>query len=425
MSSVKSNVFIFWFLLVLLLVVHSNTFSGNPSVNKSTEINFYRDIQPIIYSKCSSCHFKGSVAPFPLITYEDVNEWASMIKVVVQNKSMPPWKPDPHYNTFKGERVLSEGQIDSILKWIDKGLKKGDAKDGHEFQNVKKEILSDTTLLLEVNAPFHHPGDGKDRYMNFYLPVKFQTDYWIKGVKVFPGNRKIVHHAWLFANLNNLSGSLTASQKQFGFEGSFGKLPNSLPIVGYLPGMDEIDFGKDYGKKIINGTQLFLQIHYFGSTIPADDQTKVLLYLDKKPVKHELNFAYILEGQIENGPLKLKANEVKLFKGSYSIQENMNLFSIIPHMHYRGRSIKVWANKPGSLVEIPLIYIPDWNFDQQSIYSFKEQIFLPKGSVIHYTALFDNTEKNMHNPVIPPVDVFEGESSLNEMLQIVIEYYTP
>src|SRR5450631_2583405 len=69
---------------------------------------FTRDIAPILYKHCASCHHEGEVAPFPLITYDDAKKRARLISEVTRARLMPPWKPVPGYNHFAGERRLTE-----------------------------------------------------------------------------------------------------------------------------------------------------------------------------------------------------------------------------------------------------------------------------------------------------------------------------
>jgi len=51
---------------------------------------FAKDVAPIVYEKCASCHRPGEVAPMPLISYEDVRPWAKAIKAKVAAREMPP-----------------------------------------------------------------------------------------------------------------------------------------------------------------------------------------------------------------------------------------------------------------------------------------------------------------------------------------------
>src|SRR5687767_13829494 len=55
---------------------------------------FTRDIAPILQAKCQVCHRPNSIAPMPLLTYQDVKPFAFLIKNRVQSRTMPPWHID-------------------------------------------------------------------------------------------------------------------------------------------------------------------------------------------------------------------------------------------------------------------------------------------------------------------------------------------
>ena len=68
-----------------------------PSVSRTATPTFSRDVAPILYAKCVSCHRPGEVAPMPLITFKDVRPWARAIQQKAIARVMPPWGADPHY----------------------------------------------------------------------------------------------------------------------------------------------------------------------------------------------------------------------------------------------------------------------------------------------------------------------------------------
>src|SRR5262245_7526267 len=92
---------------------------------------FTKDIAPIFQEKCEACHRTDSMAPMSLVTYEEARPWARSIKTRVEARQMPPWNIDKTVGIqkFKNDRSLSDDQIETIVKWIDNGAPKGDAKD--------------------------------------------------------------------------------------------------------------------------------------------------------------------------------------------------------------------------------------------------------------------------------------------------------
>src|SRR5438046_360101 len=75
---------------------------------RSGTVTFTKDIAPIIFKNCSSCHRPGQSAPFNLLTYEDVKKHARQIVEVTSKRYMPPWLPEPGYGEFIGARVYDE-----------------------------------------------------------------------------------------------------------------------------------------------------------------------------------------------------------------------------------------------------------------------------------------------------------------------------
>jgi hypothetical protein len=64
---------------------------------------------------------------------------------------------------------------------------------------------------------------------------------------------------------------------------------------------------------------------------------------------------------------------------------------------------------------IPLIKIPEWDFDWQGSYLFTKVIKIPVGSQLFGIASYDNTVNNPNNPSNPPIDVYGNGSMLGEM----------
>src|SRR5207249_6083593 len=69
-------------------------------------LTFNKDIAPIVWTRCATCHRPGEIGPFDLITYDDVRRHATQIAAVTARRVMPPWKPAPDRGSFQNERRL-------------------------------------------------------------------------------------------------------------------------------------------------------------------------------------------------------------------------------------------------------------------------------------------------------------------------------
>ena len=89
-------------------------------------LTFSKDIAPIVWSRCASCHRPGEIGPFSLITYDDVRRHAAQIATVTARRIMPPWKPVEGKGDFQSERRLTDAELQSLQQWIASGAPEGD-----------------------------------------------------------------------------------------------------------------------------------------------------------------------------------------------------------------------------------------------------------------------------------------------------------
>src|SRR5205085_7173158 len=85
-----------------------------PSVSAAqpqSQLTFTKDIAPIVWTRCATCHRPGEIGPFSLITYDDVRRHAAQIAVVTARRVMPPWKPVAGKGDFQNERRLTNREL--------------------------------------------------------------------------------------------------------------------------------------------------------------------------------------------------------------------------------------------------------------------------------------------------------------------------
>jgi Cytochrome c len=116
-------------LIVLFAIAGALLLHSSVATTAEPEATFARDVAPILYSKCVTCHRAGEVAPMSLLTYEEARPWARAIKEKVLLREMPPWFADPKYGTFANDPRLTDKEIKTIITWVDSGAQRGEVKD--------------------------------------------------------------------------------------------------------------------------------------------------------------------------------------------------------------------------------------------------------------------------------------------------------
>src|SRR5947209_10045469 len=79
-----------------LLLVISAVLAVFVTTAMAQDVTFTKDVAPILERSCQNCHRPDSIAPMPLLTYEQVRPWARAIKQNVVLRNMPPWHIDPN-----------------------------------------------------------------------------------------------------------------------------------------------------------------------------------------------------------------------------------------------------------------------------------------------------------------------------------------
>lgn len=382
--------------------------------------NFNQDIAPVVYKNCAGCHRPGAVAPFPLLTYQDVAKRASLIATVTAKRYMPPWKAEPQEHGFQDERRLTDAQITMIAEWARNGAPEGSAKE----KPVPPQFASGwqagkPDAVLSMQQPFSVPADGPDIFQCFVVPLYFNEDHYVKTVEFHPGNPRVVHHALFFLDDSGEAQNLDAGTPEPGYA-CFGgpQIQPSGLLGGWAPGATPRPLPAGIAQAMQKGSTLVIQVHYHPSGKPESDQSSVGLTFGEPPTK---GVTRIIAGtrriNIPAGDTHYEAADL------VSVPEDVDLIGIAPHAHLLCKEMKVDARFPDGKAQ-QLIWIRDWDFDWQGEYRYTKPVHLPKGTRVEMRYVYDNSAQNPHNPSNPPKRVTYGEQTTDEMglvfLQVVL-----
>src|SRR5688572_32959459 len=158
--------------------------SPSSSPNDGTP-TFSRDVAPIVYSKCASCHRPGEVAPMSLLTYRDVRPWASAIRDKVMTRAMPPWHADPQYGRFRNNTSLTQAEIDTLVAWVNGGAREGDPAALPPLPTFPEGWQIGTPdMVFEMQTAYTIPARGEIEYQYFEVPTNFTEDKWMQAGEV-------------------------------------------------------------------------------------------------------------------------------------------------------------------------------------------------------------------------------------------------
>ena len=161
---------------------------------------FSKDVAPVLYKNCTSCHRPGEIAPMSLLTYAEARPWARSIRDKVASGAMPPWHADPRYGKWLNDRRLSEEEKSVITRWVDAGAPEGNPKD-----LPAKPVYAEGWAIGQPDAVFtmandyNVPAQGEIPYQYFEVATNLTEDKWVEAVEIRAGNRAVVHHVLVYA----------------------------------------------------------------------------------------------------------------------------------------------------------------------------------------------------------------------------------
>jgi hypothetical protein len=382
------------------------------------------DIAQITYDKCSQCHNSNGVAPFSLTTYGETSPMAAAIYDAIALDEMPPWPPNNDYQQYSHDRSLTDTEKQTYLDWILAGT-----PEGNPANTPPPPVFSSGALLgqgdLEVQIPTYMSKalSSSDDYVCFAMPSGLTQDRIIKAVEIIPGNREIVHHALIYVDPSGNSVTDTIGGDCGGPTSAAAKL-----IMGYTPGSSPLTLPDSnplkLGMEMQANSQVYFAMHYPAGSYGEYDSTKVIFHFyppGETGVREVATDPVLQRWDMVLPPEQVTPYSMQYPSGSAGLPYDISILSVFPHMHLLGTDIQAYAIQP-NLDTLKFIDIPHWDFHWQDFYFFKNIQKAEQGATLKADCHFDNTSSNIHNPNNPPVTVYAGLNTNDEMFMVYAHY---
>ncbi len=393
------------------------------SSQDNADVTYAADVAIIIQNNCQVCHRAGGIGPMELITYEDVQRYAPLIKIKVRDRVMPPY----YYDTDIGIQELqhdwrlSQEDINTVVAWVDQGAPLGDPADMPPPADLR--ATDDWSLaaefgppdLLAPSSPIDIPAEGLDVWYRPIVEIQGlpeNEERCIKALQVKPRGDAVtvVHHANSTFQLLQDDGSFRGTGAR-ATEYAMGKLGEIIP--------------DGVCRRIPAGSYVRWDIHMYPGGLGAtaanavieDNVVELGIWLHPADYEYEYRQDLVsynfMEGQRE---LLLPPNSGFMTQGFRSWDHPVRIDSFQPHGHLRLRSasLEVFYPKTGRTEIIGMV--SNWSATWHQSHIFEDQVapLIPTGAVVIMKQWFDNTSANPNNPD-PDQWVDYGQRTADEM----------
>lgn len=376
---------------------------------------FSRDVAPILQQKCQSCHNPEGIGPMPLMSYQQVAPFAALIKDRVSKRIMPPWHLDvtTGIQEFKNDASLSDAQIATIAAWVDGGSPEGNPSDMPpqiELPSGAAWQLSDQLGppdLIIRSSPFDVIANGQDQWWTPRVEFEgMEGERWLRAAEFkpsYPLGKKVVHHGHAV---------LIPEGEQ-----------RQVALARYGVGKSWEIFPEGTGMRVPAKGTIAWNLHYFPvGAEGSDDVVEVGLWFYSEDSRPELETAGEvmmrvdgLNGMPRGQDILIPPNGYQVLQGTHFLKAPATIHSFRPHLHMRGRVMTMEALYPDGRKEVlSQVNNYDHNWQISYIYEDTAKPLLPKGTVLQFTSVFDNTANNPINPD-PNQWVVFGRRGVDEM----------
>ncbi len=356
------------------------------------------------------------------------------MSVAVSEKIMPPYIYDPECREPTHDPTLTDEEIATITTWVEEGMAEGDPANEGEAHGrpAPPEMDLDTTLEL----PFAYtPTKSPDDYRCFVMDWPHDTDKFVTGFAVEPGQEKIVHHVVAYIASGNQVQQveqLDANEDEVGdgytCYGGPGFQGQNFWLGSWAPGgLGSAAYPEGTGVRVPAGSKIVVQMHY--NTLvedPVPDKTVVKLATadEVDQVAYWLPWMNFLQW-FDDGGMLIPAGQSDVEHSfqfdptGYIADGNpITIHGAAMHMHVLGTTAQAWIERNGVEGPTCLADIPRWDFNWQTAAFFQTPAQLNPGDRLAIRCTWDNSAENqpmVDGRQMTPVDRDWGDGTTDEM----------
>ncbi len=372
------------------------------------ELNYTKDIAPIIQRSCENCHRADGVAPMALSTYEQVRPWARAIKqrtgIGPKAGVMPPWYVEKNIGIqeFQSDPSLSDEEVAKIAKWADAGAVRGNLTDmpaAKVYPDGKSWTIGKPDLIVKLpeltvkggapdwwgEIPSTPVGLTEDRYVAA-LEIKEFNDVETGGNgRQTVGGRFVVHHM-IWSTRVEVPGVATTP-------GAGDLLAWPVHEVGR-----NADFFDPRSARLMKAGSVIASDSVHLHSNGRDTKSHLEIGFKLMPKEYKPVYRQALFGLGNGVDIDIKAMTADQQLHAYAyLAENTKITSFEPHLHAPGARMcleAIWGYNIQTLNCVGY----DHNWVRGYSYTDDSAPLLPKGTILHIVGYMNNSPSNKNVP---------------------------
>ncbi|MFM7158974.1 MAG: redoxin family protein [Planctomycetaceae bacterium] len=387
-----------------------------PAIQQREQVNYARHIAPLVRAHCAECHQPQGLAPFPLLTYDDVRPQGPALVSLVKNHKMPPWKPVAGFGEFRHARGLSPAEVELVAAWVEAGLPPGDAGDLPPTPELTINVGAVTTpedsprssagswrlgtpdLVLSAAEPIELSPTTDPVARRLVWKTNLDSEQFVAAVEFRAAAPRQIAEASVRLDLGEKARQQAGSVLEDGIAG--GVLAPFAPagsLGGWAPMALTQRLPDGCGRSLPPGADVVLDLTYHPQGREVHDLPELGLYFASSESRRPVGDLVVADLKLRIPPGAARYRQ----RARYELPVPTTLLGLTPHFGPLTREVTVVALLPDGSSE-RLLRIADWDPLWHDHYLLRRPVRYPAGTRIEVEAVFDNTPKNPRQPHAPP-----------------------
>lgn len=364
---------------------------------------FGHDVAPLLARSCLSCHDGSTAGQRVFARYDDVVAQRELMWAAMASGLMPPQGVDRSgaCGDWEGARPIDDDDVALFAAWIDAGMPEGEATVPPPTAIQGRDDV-DGALVIAGGAwiPRADATVALDQHRCFVVNGPVEPAMLV-GLDVDASAATHLHHAMLFAvPAENAARAHALDVDGTGWDCDGPPRVGSTLVATWTPGAAQIWWPAGTGTPL--SSTLILQLHSHGADDGAVDASRLRLFFSSSPQR---TLAYV---PIDATGFSLPPGLDVVDDARVTVlEQDLQVFGVLPHMHAAGRAIELRQAAGGCVVDVPA-----FDFGWQETAWLSAPRSLAAGSALELSCSWSTRERS--------TPTRWGESSDDEMCTVFL-----
>jgi mono/diheme cytochrome c family protein len=395
---------------------------------------YYRDVYPILQSRCAGCHREGGIGTFTLDEDPDnAQAYAPLIAQSTTARIMPPFLPGELSPALRDDMRLSDAEIATLSAWSEAGAPLGDPADKVPVDPPAGFPLDDADLAFDIGLDYTPDPALTDDYRCFAVPIDVAARRMSIGYRITPGSARVVHHvivSLVSADDARALADLDAETERAGWPCFGGPVPqdSGIEVVGrigsWTPGQDGRLTYPGTATPVPANVIAIVGMHYNTLNGVDADRTRVEVFLEPEETQAELlplggagAVSRDIDIPADESEVRVTATRtIAEWRAGAPTLGDAWAVGAAAHAHLLMTRHRLTLNA-GTPDERILLDIPRWSFHWQGQWLYQEPIPVRAEDTLTIDCTYDNSPEHRSEVGLDSrsVPVSWGEGTTDEM----------